>query len=273
MSKDAVSSFEALPGGARPLGRHPTLAAASAALPDGAYTTLRTYGGTRILRLDSHVRRLEESVALQGSQAALAPTLVRSGLRTALAATAHPESRVRLTFAPPRLFLSVEPFSALPPRLYQEGAACATVRVRRDAPHAKDTRFVATAQAAYSALPAGVEEGLILAEDGAILEGLSSNFFAIAHGTLRVEEERALLGVTRSIVLELAAALLPTEPHAVRLSELPRVSEAFITSVSRGVLPVATIDGRPVGAGRPGPWTRAIGEAFAALVEREAAPA
>ena len=52
--------------------------------------------------------------------------------------------------------------------------------MRRDNPHAKDTRFIATAQHAYGRLPAGVEEGLIVAADGAILEGLSSNFFAVA---------------------------------------------------------------------------------------------
>jgi branched-subunit amino acid aminotransferase/4-amino-4-deoxychorismate lyase len=51
---------------------------------------------------------------------------------------------------------------------------------------------------------------------------------------------------------------------------LPQVSEAFITSASRGVLPVTRIDGRAVGDGRPGPVTREVMDRFAAHVEREA---
>jgi branched-chain amino acid aminotransferase len=166
--------------------------------------------------------------------------------------------------------VAIEPFSPLPARLYEEGAACITLGLHRDNPHAKDTRFIAAAKAAYGRLPAGVEEGLIVGDDEAVLEGLSSNFFAVVGGTLRTEEERALIGVTRSLVLEVAEGLVPVDRHAVRRDDLPRVAEAFITSVSREVLPVVRIDGRPVGDGRVGPRSRAIMDGFAALVRREA---
>ena len=166
--------------------------------------------------------------------------------------------------------MAVEPFTPLPPRLYEEGVACVTLDVHRDNPHSKDTRFIAAAQEAYGRLPPGVEEGLIVGEDGAILEGLSSNFFAVLGGDLRTEEERALIGVTRSLVLEVAEGLMPVERRAIRRDDLPRVDEAFVTSVSREVLPVVRIDGRPVGDGRVGPGTRAIMAGFAALVAREA---
>ena len=62
---------------------------------------------------------------------------------------------------------------------------------------------------------------------------------------------------------------MPVERRAVRRDELPRVDEAFLTSVSREVLPVVRIDDRPVGDGRPGPKTKAIVQAFADLVRRE----
>jgi branched-subunit amino acid aminotransferase/4-amino-4-deoxychorismate lyase len=63
---------------------------------------------------------------------------------------------------------------------------------------------------------------------------------------------------------------MPVERRAVRREELPRADEAFITSVSREVLPVVRIDDRPVGDGRVGPRTRAIMAGLAALVAREA---
>jgi branched-chain amino acid aminotransferase len=269
MDDTGVPTWEADPAGLRLIGRHASLAASSAVLPPGAYTTLRTYGGRGLVRLAQHIRRLEESAALQGQAGALEESALRRAVSLALDETAYPESRLRLTFSPPRLFVAVEPFTPLPRRLYEQGVACVTLDVRRQNPHSKDTRFIAEAQAAYGRLPPGVEEGLLVGEGGALLEGLSSNFFAVVGGVLRTEEERALVGVTRSLVLEVAEALVPVERRAVRLDDFPHVAEAFVTSVSREVLPVVRIDERPVGDGAVGHTTRAIMDGLAALVSRE----
>jgi branched-subunit amino acid aminotransferase/4-amino-4-deoxychorismate lyase len=269
MSERGVASFESGTGGLSLLGRHDSLAAASQALPEGAYTTLRTYGGNAVVRLGQHLARLEESVALKGTPGRIDPAAVRGALGKALASSGYIESRVRLTFAPPRLFIAVEAFAPLPQRLYEEGVACVTLDLYRDNPRAKDTRFIATARDAYARLPEGALEGLLVAPDGAVLEGLSSNFFAIREGTLRTEDARALAGVTRSLAIEVAESLLPVRRVAIQRDELPLVDEAFITSVSRELLPVVAVDGRPVGGGRVGPKTRAIMLAFVALVARE----
>ncbi len=269
MAEDRVLTFEANGAGVRLLGRHESLAASSATLPDGAYTTFRTYGGRRVLHLDRHLDRLDETIALEGRAGLVDCLAARAAIGRALDETAWPETRVRLTFAPPRLFVAVEPFEPPPHTVYEAGVSCVTLALRRVNPHAKDTRFIATAGAAYRRLPSGIEEGLLV-ENEAVLEGLSSIFFAVMGGHLRTEEERVLLGVTRSLVLELAEALITVERRAVRLAELPQVSEAFITSVSRGVLLVVKVDGQPICDGRVGPVTRRLLRGFAALVAREA---
>lgn len=240
-------------------------------LPDGAYTTLRTYGARRVLRLHQHVARLMESVTLQGTPATLDEQRVRRGLWAALARARFPEARVRVIFAPPRLFVALSPFEPLPTVLHAEGVTCATIPLRRDNPHAKDTRFLSAADAARANLPSGVHEGLMYDEsDGAILEGLSSNFFGVIAGELRTEGERMLAGVTRAVVLELARTLAPVRLEPVRRHELPRLDEAFVTSASRGVLPVVVIDGQPIGDGQPGPLTRRLMECLTRLVYTEA---
>jgi branched-chain amino acid aminotransferase len=128
------------------------------------------------------------------------------------------------------------------------------------------------ARAAAAALPEGVHEGLMLDAGGAILEGLSSNFFAVQDGVLRTESERVLPGLTRALVLELARQRLPVELRPIALSDLAGVTESFITSTSRGVLPVVRIGGQLVGDGRPGPFTlelmRALEEQIASETER-----
>jgi branched-chain amino acid aminotransferase len=277
---DATSGADA-----QPAGTHASMAQASAALPAGAYTTFRTYGGRRLLRLEQHLSRLEESAALMSGAARqlIGRAAACGAVRHALDATGYPESRFRLTYAPPQFFVSVESFTPYDAALYTSGVRCQTVSLHRDNPHAKSTTFIASAAQAYKALPAGVHEGLMVHADGTVLEGLSSNFFAITElpvraleidgdsiPVLRSEEDRVLIGVTRALVLEVAQLVLPFSSVAVRYQDLPRVTEAFITSVSREILPVVQIDDVVIGDGKPGPITQELMRRFASLVETEA---
>jgi branched-subunit amino acid aminotransferase/4-amino-4-deoxychorismate lyase len=110
----------------------------------------------------------------------------------------------------------------------------------------------------------------MIGEDGVVLEGLSSNFFAVAKNTLHTEEARVLIGVTRSLVLEVAQPVLPISTQAITLAELPTASECFITSVSREILPVVQIDDVTIGNAKPGPITQTLMKQFAEMVKREA---
>ena len=195
---------------------------------------------------------------------------LRSGLAAALRARRHPESRIRVTFAPPALFASVEAFEPLPESLYDSGAWCVTVPLRRERPQAKDTRFLPSAQEAYRDLPSGAHEGLLVAEDGSLLEGLSSNVFAVLDGVLRTEDARVLRGTTRSLVLELARGLVPVSLVAIPRAELGRATEVFLTSVSREVLGVARVDDVTIGRGRPGPLARELRRRYRARMRTAA---
>jgi branched-subunit amino acid aminotransferase/4-amino-4-deoxychorismate lyase len=239
---------------------------ASAALPEGIYTTLRTYRGARILRASAHAERLRMAGAPLGEV-----DVIRA-IAGVLRERPYEEARLRLTFAPPRLFVTIGPFAPLLPHLYEEGVAAITLDIHREHPDAKDTRFISTAAQAYKRLPAGIHEGLMVSSDGRILEGLTSNVFFIVRGALRTEEEGALPGVTRSLVLEVASSRLPISKEAVRMAELKGVDECFLTSVSRGILPVVTINGHPIGVGRPGRETKGLMQGFDALVVKEAIP-
>src|SRR5262249_54922046 len=105
-----VETFALSSAGAQRLGSAADMAAASAALPAGAYTTLRTYDGDGVPQLGVHTRRLEDSVALRGGRGTIDVLQLKAGLAAALGQTRFPESRIRITFAPPELFVSVEPF-------------------------------------------------------------------------------------------------------------------------------------------------------------------
>ena len=71
-------------------------------------------------------------------------------------------------------------------------------------------------------------------------------------------------------MLEVAAGLLPRAPRGLRVDELAAASECFITSASRGVLPVVKVDEVVVGLGVPGPLAREIRTRYERRAETEA---
>ena len=65
---------------------------------------------------------------------------------------------------------------------------------------------------------------------------------------------------------------MPVNFQPVHISELPALQEAFITSSSRGVLPVSQIDAARIGAGKPGPLTRRLRQAYDEIILEQLEP-
>ena len=101
-------------------------------------------------------------------------------------------------------------------------------------------------------------EGLLTDPEGRLLEGLSSNFYAIRDGALYTAPNGILEGISRRIVMTVAPDVLPVHEEPVALADLPALQEAFLTSSSRGIVPIVAINGERIGDGHPGPMTRAL---------------
>lgn len=248
----------------------------SSRLPEGAYSTFRTFGGNRVLCFEDHVIRLEESARLTGRAVVVDAAGLRGVLRNLLPRAGMEDVRVRLTLdlagTPGMMFISLEPLLPPPDWKYSQGVRAVTCALRRPNPKAKSTGFIPQAEIARQAIPEGVEEGLMV-ERGTVLEGLSSNFFAVDEGDVVTAPGEVLEGITRRLVLEeIAGADLPLRREAPALNRLANWTEAWITSSSRGVMPVVQIDNQMIGAGVPGPVSRRIAAAYDRRVQREAQP-
>jgi branched-subunit amino acid aminotransferase/4-amino-4-deoxychorismate lyase len=107
----------------------------------------------------------------------------------------------------------------------------------------------------------GADEGLWVNTRGHLAEGCTSNLFVVHAGKLFTPglREGILPGVVRGLAITAARRLgCPVHEGRLRLPRLARASEAFLTSSLRGVRPLVRFQGRPVGSGRPGAWTRRI---------------
>ena len=243
-------------------------------LPGGGYTTFRTFGRFRVLRLEEHFLRLEETARLAGKLVQLDREKISLGLHQALAAYPANEMRVRVTLdlerAPGTIYILVDELHTPGDEDYRQGVGVVTRQMQRQNPKAKLTSFISTASAVREKLPPGINEAVMIGEDGRALEGLSSNFFAVTSGVIWTAEQGVLSGITRSLVLEVIAEEgIPLRLEGVPAADLGRLDEAFITSASRAVLPVTIIDGQAVGDGLPGPVTRRLMEGYHNRLERE----
>jgi branched-subunit amino acid aminotransferase/4-amino-4-deoxychorismate lyase len=248
-----------------------TLDDLSLELPDGVYTTLRTYRGNRVLHLDAHFDRLVESARLEGVALRLDRGLLRRAIATLIASTGFQLARVRLTvgLSPAvRIFLAAEELRELPEDAYRFGVTCdlADRALLRELPESKSTRFIGPGAIARHMAPAAN------GDQREILEGSSSNFFAVVDGVLRTAGMGVLAGTTRAMVLLAAQGLLTIEYRPVSVDEIPGLREAFVTSVGRGVLPVVTIGGQAIGDGVPGPYTLEIRRRYSSALEAELEP-
>ena len=114
----------------------------------------------------------------------------------------------------------------------------------------------------------------VLVRDGAITEGSHTSIFGVVDGELRTYPltHHILPSITREIVLELAVeAGIEVRQQPIRVEELAHLSEMFLTSTTADVLPIVSVDGRPVGTGRPGPVAARLYTRLAELMRAGAA--
>lgn len=242
-------------------GRSSTLDEISFRLPNGVYTTFRTFEHNKLLPLEPHFRRLEESATLINKPILLNRTLIRDALREVVKLCQEQEMRIRLTVdlanQPGTIYISLETLITPKSEDYEKGVSTVTRRAKRKNPKAKQTSFLRDAEIIRDEVPENINEVLLVNSKGQILEGLNSNFFAIKKGEIWTEDKQVLSGIVRSIVLEEAtAAGVSIHLAPVYISEFESLEEAFLTSASRSVLPIQKIDGQFVGTGRPGHITK-----------------
>lgn len=243
--------------------------------PQGVYTVARTFHRDYVLLFDEHLDRLEESARLVGIPGDIDRPRLRAALRHMLRDAGFPDAKFRITLprdCPDRIYLAAELFQPVPERAMREGVHVVTVPIARANPVAKTTEWMTERRPAYELLPPGAYEGIMVRADGALLEGLSSNFYGVLDGVLHTCMDDVLAGITRRAVLAVAPEVAPVVPKPVFREDIPRLSEAMLSSSGRGIVPITQIDEQPVGDGNVGPVMTALAARFAAWTEQHIAP-
>jgi D-alanine transaminase len=163
------------------------------------------------------------------------------------------------------VFMMSSPLVTPAQELVENGVACVTAADFRWLKcDVKSVSLLGNCLLRQSAAEADAAE-VVLFRDGHLTEASASNVFVVKGGKLLSPPKDHLIlpGITHDVVLELAEACrIPVELRPIPESEVRSADELWITSSTKEVLAVVTLDGRPVGSGRPGEVFRTVHREF-----------
>lgn len=167
--------------------------------------------------------------------------------------------------AQPTVFMMSSPLVTPARDQIDNGIACITaVDFRWLKCDVKSVSLLGNCLLRQSAVDAGAVE-VVLFRDGLLTEASASNVFVVGDGKLLSPPKTRLIlpGITYDVVLELAAAnAIPVELRDIPEQEVRSADELWVTSSTKEVLAVVTLDGSPIGTGKPGPVFKAVHQAF-----------
>jgi D-alanine transaminase len=241
---------------------------------DGVYEVIPVYAG-RLFRAESHFRRLANSCAAIRLRNPHDSEQWRQLLQALIEANGSGDQYVYVqvsrgaefgrNHAPlpviaPTVFAYCTPWPGIAGSTLRDGLACVTAEdtrwARRDI---KSVALLANVLLRQLAVDAGAAETILL-QDGRMLEASASTVHIVQAGTIITppNSHSILPGTTRSVVEELADSLqIPRRTAEVTEQALRGADEIWLAAATREVQPVTSLDGKPVGTGKPGPlWSR-----------------
>jgi len=252
---------------------------------------IRCYEGDRgsaVFRLKEHIDRLFASAHISGIEIPFSPkeleravceTIKNNALQSCyvrpLVYIGQGEMGLYVTSNPIRVSIAAWPWGTY---LGEEGLSKGIrVKVSSFARHhvnvnltrAKVSGYYVNSQMAKREVKrAGYDEALLLDTDGYVAEGPGENVFIVRRGVLKTPPLTSVLeGITRDTIMTLASELkIPVGQERLTRDDLYIADEAFFTGTAAEVTPIREIDDRRIGAGRPGPITQRLQEAFFAVV-------
>jgi branched-chain amino acid aminotransferase len=260
---------------------------------DGVFEGIRAYNG-RVWRLREHLERLYRSAKAILLEIPLNIGEMREAVFHTLRVNKLRDAYIRLIVSrgvgdlgldprkckKPSVVIITDRIQLYPPEFYEKGMEIVTVTTRRNAPDVlnpgiKSMNYLNNILAKIEVIRAGVQEGLMLNQQGLVAECTGDNIFIATRNVLYTPASHMgiLEGITRAVVLEMAAEFgLPVREDALSLLQVYGADECFLTGTGAEIVPVVRIDGRDIGDGQPGPVTRRMMARFREKILTEGEP-
>ena len=257
----------------------------------GLFETMRAYQG-KVFLLERHIKRLLGSAEAIGLGSGLAGIDLGKACSDTLRANNLEEARLRLTVSrgevdvfpgagasvTPTVLVTARSYTPLSAEVYQTGFKAFLASQRR-CPDSlisriKSANYLVSVLARMEAEASGMDEALLLNDDGFISEGGTSNIFFVKSSRLVTPSPASgiLPGITRGVVMELADELdIGVTEGTVGLSTLRNCDEAFLTNSVVEIMPLVAVSDSAgqavtIGSGKPGEVTQRLMAAYKDMV-------
>ncbi|MDM0077508.1 D-amino acid aminotransferase [Variovorax sp. J2P1-59] len=245
---------------------------------DGVYEVVPVYGGS-LFCFDEHMARLDRSlgelqiknplshaewraVAMRLIEAA--PPAVRAGMQGVYIQVTRgvaPRDHAMPKGLTPTVFVMVNPMKPVPDAVRAKGVACVSAQdFRWQKAHIKSTSLLGAVLARQISVEAGAAETIMFRGDW-LSEASSSNVWVVKGGVVSgpPRDELVLAGIRYGLIERICAdAGIPFTLRRIAHGEVFDADELLLSSASKEVLPVVTLDGQTIGTGRPGPIYQAL---------------
>ncbi|PEJ54566.1 MULTISPECIES: branched-chain-amino-acid transaminase [unclassified Bacillus (in: firmicutes)] len=254
---------------------------------DGVFEGIRVYEGN-VFRLKEHLIRLYESAksilltipySLEELTQIVVETVNRNNLHSGYIRLVVSRGEGNLGLDPAsclraNVVVIAEQLALFPQELYDNGMEIVTVATRRNRsdvlnPQIKSLNYLNNILVKIEAKLAGVQEALMLNDQGFVAEGSGDNVFLVKGNRLITPPSSAgaLEGITRNAIMELGDTLgYEVEEKLFTRHDVYIADEVFLTGTAAEVIGVSKVDGRVIGNGKPGPNTQRLLQAFRQLV-------
>lgn len=261
---------------------------------DGVFEGIRAYDGI-VFKLEEHVERLYNSAKVINLDIPMSQSeMVEACVESCLKNDVH-DGYIRLVVTRgvgdlgldpdkcgnPTVFIIAADIELYPEEFYEKGLELVTVPTRRNQheainPRVKSLNYLNNIMGKMEAKQAGYQEGIMLNEQGYVVECTGDNIFIVeSENVIRTPPPYmgALEGITRDSLIEIA------EGEGYRVIEEPLnrydlyvAEECFVTGTAAEALPVVEIDGREIHGGTPGPAVEHLIEEFRQYVGDHGTP-
>jgi len=253
---------------------------------DGVFEGIRIYGG-KVFRFEEHLKRLENSARAIRLEIPMTRRELTDATYETMKANSITDGYIRLVVtrgvgtlglsptktAQPSVFIITDQIELYAEEYYEKGLSVISSSIVRNhpdtvSPRIKSCNYLNNILAKIEALDADVLEAVMYNHQGHVAECTGDNIFIIRGNLVQTPPMTAgvLEGITRGVVVELCQGReLPFRETELTRQDLYGADECFLTGTAAEVIPVTRIDGRPIGAGEPGPITRQLIEDFRKL--------
>lgn len=253
---------------------------------DGVFEGIRVYNST-VFKLQEHVDRLFESALAIRLEIPMSRDDMAKAVNSTVAANGLKEGYVRLVVtrgagtlgldprrcSNPQVIIIADTISLYPREMYENGLKLITASTLRNhsgavSPRIKSLNYLNNILAKIEGTDADCVEALMLNHKGEVAECTGDNIFIVKNGVLKTPPTDAgiLEGITRNAVMDLAreAGVEVLETSLLR-HDIYVADECFLTGTAAEVIAVVSLDGRPIGSGKPGPVTKDLLSRFQKL--------